>query len=839
MEPTKQPILDALSVAGTAIEAERARQKLQLGDGHFAVADFGAAATAYQDAIWLDPTLAEAHFGLGLALRRLGHDEQAMAAYRHAIELRPDYADAHFNLGIALRALGQLDAAADAYRQSIAARPEFADAHNNLGNVLLSLRQAEAAVEALRRAAALRPDHAEAHFNLGRALRALGRQEEALTSYRQSIALRPERFEAHVNLGNLLKELGRVDEADAAYRHALELKPDSPEAHLNWGKSLYAQGRSDEAVAAFRKAILLKPAFADAYNSLGATLRRLGRLDEAEAAFADAIRHQPDFADAHHNLGLVLKDFGRLDQAAAACRRAIALRPDHVGAHSTLGAALMDLGLVAEAAGAIDRACALPDAGWEPRLARVMAQLPILYDNQVEIATARRRYANALDALVAELAGANPAALAAAADAVGSRQPFYLAYQGDNDRDLQILYGGLVCRLMAARHPQWAARPPMPPLRPGEPIRVGVCSGYFRLHSVWKLFRGWVKDLDRRRFRLFGYSTSWRKDNVTKGAMAFFDAYHEQPDSSEAMGRRIRADALHVLIYPEIGMDPMTVRLAASRLAPVQCVAWGHPDTTGLPTIDYFLSSDLMEPPEAERHYSETLIRLPNLSINYRPFNVEARAVDLAAHGVRADAVTYLCCQSLYKYLPQHDAILPAIAARVPQAQFLFIAHHAGPVTEAFKRRLDRAFAEAGLDSGRHVVILPRLKVHHYAGLNHQANVYLDSIGWSGGNTTLEAIAAGLPVVTLPGRFMRGRHSYAILTMMGVSETIAKDRDDYVAIAARLGNDAAWRRTIAETMAARHPRIQHDRDALAGLEAFIDKIVSEQSRDAGHALQSP
>ncbi len=127
------------------------------------------------------------------------------------------------------------------------------------------------------------------------------------------------------------------------------------------------------------------------------------------------------------------------------------------------------------------------------------------------------------------------------------------------------------------------------------------------------------------------------------------DAFRQGPRTLAEWRRTIAADRPHVLIYPEVGMEPSVVRLAATRLAAVQCVAWGHPVTTGLPTMDYFLSSALMEPADGDHHYSETLIRLPNLSIAYRPPELPAgRTLQRGAFGLAADDVVYICCQSLY-----------------------------------------------------------------------------------------------------------------------------------------------------------------------------------------------
>ena len=138
-----------------------------------------------------------------------------------------------------------------------------------------------------------------------------------------------------------------------------------------------------------------------------------------------------------------------------------------------------------------------------------------------------------------------------------------------------------------------------------------------------------------------------------------------------------------MLIYPGLLMDTVSVQLAAQRLAPVQCTSWGHPETSGIETLDYFLSSDLMEAPGAEAFYTEKLVRLPNLSIYYEPVDLGAVDSSRAQHGLRTDAAVFWCGQSLYKYLPQHDDVFARIAEQAPHSQFVFIKHHGGPrVTE-------------------------------------------------------------------------------------------------------------------------------------------------------------
>jgi protein O-GlcNAc transferase len=194
--------------------------------------------------------------------------------------------------------------------------------------------------------------------------------------------------------------------------------------------------------------------------------------------------------------------------------------------------------------------------------------------------------------------------------------------------------------------------------------------------------------------------------------------------------------------------------------------------------------------------------------------------------GLRDDACVYLACQSTFKYLPQDDAVLPAIAQRVPHAQFVFLTPHE-LVAGDYQARIHRAFAEHGLDAAEWCVFLRGQCTFDYWNLNLVADVFLDSFEWSGCNTTMEAIACGLPVVTTPGKLMRGRHSFAILTQLGVVDTIARDRSDYVAIAARLALDPAWRTGIVEEMERRWGQLYSDVSSVRALEAFYRRVVQQ------------
>ncbi|HEU0216219.1 MAG TPA: tetratricopeptide repeat protein, partial [Stellaceae bacterium] len=581
--------------------------------------------------------------------------------------------------------------------------------------------------------------------------------------------------------------LGRLGESLASQERALAIKPDLGEALSGHGSALLALGRRAEALASYERALAVRPDHAEAHYNRGVALGLLRRPEEALASYDRALALEPDYANALYNRASALRAMNRWQEAVAGYRRVSAIRADHA----------------------------------EARLAACVAELPILYADEPEIASRRAAYAKALGALCEEIErGTTRLDLA---DAGGAHQPFYLAYQGCNDRDLQAAYGSLLCRVVAARYPPAAS---VPPPGPGEPVRLGIVSAFFCAHSVWKLpVKGWMSQLDRTQFRLFGYHTRSLQDGETGNAAALCDRFVQGPLSIDRWRQTILSDAPHVLLYPEIGMDAHSTALAAQRLAPAQCISWGHPETSGFPTLDYFLSSDLMEPPDGEEHYTERLVRLPNLSVYYEPLDTEPVALGRADLGLRPAATIFWCGQSLFKYLPQFDQVFARIAGQAGDCQLAFIEHPTTQVTALFKQRLERAFAAAGLRAEDYCVVLPGLDPHSFLAAIGLCDIVLDSIGWSGCNSTLEGLAHDLPIVTMPGRFMRGRHTMAILRMMDVGETIVETIDDYVSVAVRLARDLPWRSAVKARISAGKHRVYRDRTPIAALQEFLSRVA--------------
>ncbi|MBD2627874.1 O-linked N-acetylglucosamine transferase, SPINDLY family protein [Trichormus variabilis] len=547
-----------------------------------------------------------------------------------------------------------------------------------------------------------------------------------------------------------------------------------------------------------------------------------GKWQAASQQYQILIQMYSVDAEVYWHLSQCYRNLNLLDQYLQTLEAGIKIHNTDPRLHFSLIIHLRLNGRNQEAIASAENACELLPDDYTFKILKYLT-VPPIYNNQEEIKFSRQRYTQGLEKLIQETSLKTPEERSNALAGIGRLTNFHLSYQAQNDVDLQRQYGQLVHEIMAANFPQWVIPLSMQKLQPQEKIRIGYASNYLHSYSGTLWLTGWLRYCERQNFEIYCYYTGNQPDPITQQFKDYSDFFYHIPHNLPAVCEQIIADKLHILVYPEIGMDAPTMQMAGLRLAPVQCVAWGHPVTTGLPTMDYFLSSKLMEGENAQEHYSEQLILLPNIGVAYPKPYIPPVIKTRSNYGLNDDDVIYLCCQAPWKYLPKHDFILAEIASRIPQAKFVFLR---GIV---LKPRLQRAFAAVGLNSEDYCVHLNIPERLDYLMINLLSDVYLDTFTWSGGNTSLEAIACNLPIVTCPGEFMRGRHTDSFLKLLGITDTIANNEVEYIDIAVKLGLDSAWRSSISERMSQNQDRVFDDRACVAGLEAFYKQVVEEKS----------
>ncbi len=562
----------------------------------------------------------------------------------------------------------------------------------------------------------------------------------------------------------------------------------------------------------YGKCAAMVPDWAAPVAKLGDVLRKRGREEEALVAYGRALELDPGDADTFLKRGNLLNERRHCEDAVEDYDAAARIRPDWYLPHLNKGNALAAAGDLEAARNAYG--AALERGGPAGIRLRRSLLLPIIPASREGYAAAHDRYAAALKALEQD----PPQIDNPLTETPGSR--FYLAYHGENERVLQER----LAAVYRAGCPglDWTAPHCRSLSRPKGPRRIAFVSRFLFDHSIGRLCLGLLRRLaSRADCEVLCFETAEVPDDELHREIATLAAHRETlPASVTAARERIAAAAPDVVFYPEIGMDPLVYFLAFARLAPVQCVTWGHPITSGLRSVDYFLSCAAAEsddPEDWEAEYIERLVPLGGLLASYVRPAVPDPLGTRADFGLSGEATIYFLAQNLFKIHPDMDAPLKRILEDDPQAVLLLLEGH----DPSWGRILRERFAETLGNMAGRVIFLPRQSHEDFMRLLALSDVSLDSFPFCGGNTTYQSLAMGTPVVTLPGDYLRGRPTAAIYALMGMDELVAKDAPDYARIAVRLGTEPAFRSIINRRIQAASDVIFEDQVFLDEAEAFL------------------
>jgi len=642
-----------------------------------------------------------------------------------------------FQTGARLHQGGQLAEAVAIYRQILDADPGHVDANHLMGVAALQAGDYEDAAVWITKALDAKPDFPEALSNLGVAFKERGRTEDAAESYRKAIALRPGYPEAHCNLGAVLKAQGRMEEAISSYRRAIELKPDYDQAHYNLGNALFDLGRMDAAAQSYRKAVAVRPDYAEAHCNLGALLKEWGKLEDAAASCRKALDVNPDYAEAHNNLGGALQELGMLEDAVQCFRRAVDLKPDYTEAHNNLGSVFKDLGRAQDAMAKFRDALTL-----NPDLAKahsnLLVTMPFLSQIDPEMVLAEARRAGA--------------AFEAAAGAPGEdRQTTRHANDPDPDRVL----------------------------------RVGYLSPSLKTHVLAKNMEPVFKAHRRDRVSVHVYAHVPDPDEVTRKLEALADSWvFVHGLSDDQLAACITEDGIDILVDPMGHWAGNRLSVFARKPAPIQVSYLCQGMTTGLASMDYAIGDRWLNAGGAMQSFAtEKVVELPS------GFEVKAPDRDLpvgAAPSVENGFVTFASFNNPAKISDESLRLWAGVLDRVAAARLLI----KGKWLDRPEKRVVIAsrLEQFGIPADR-VDLLGFVPGPDHLDVHNRADIMLDTVPFAGGQTTIDALWMGVPVVTLIGKTVCGRYGYSHLNRIGYPELAARNEAEFVEIAVALAGD--------------------------------------------------
>ena len=605
--------------------------------------------------------------------------------------------------------------------------------------------------------------------------------------------------------------------AEKLYNEILKSSPFHEGAQSNLGILYNQLGKPQKAINCFEKAIQINPNSANAYYSLGVIFAQLGESQKAINCFEKAIQINPNHIDAHNNLGTILNELGESQKAISCYEKAIQINPNYIDAHNNLGVIFTQLGESQKAINCFEKAIKIKPENLTSHWLS-MNTFPVIYKNFEEIEQYRNNFKKSINKVNLLLDAQSKYSKKQLISALNSSTNFYLHYQGTDVLDLQKRYANLIEKITQNIYQEF--RKERKKNISSKYIKVGFVSCFFKNHTVSKLFKNWILKLDQKYFKRFVYYAGNEFDHTTNEIKQNVDYFFNHTDVDQLINQ-IFKDNLDVLIYLDIGMKPIIQILSSLRLAPIQCNTWGHPVTSGFKNIDYYFSSELMEDKNSQKNYSENLIILPNLGINYDFPNLSNIKKPNILN--KSNSTIYLNLQSLFKLIPQDDHIYLDILKKNSNCCFWFIQGNNNSVTSIFKERISKLFKKEGYNFEKYSYFHPRCKQEEFFGLIEESDIILDSFNWSGGNTSLEAISLNKPIVTYPSNYMRGRHTYGILKILDIDETIATSKKNYVEIAVKLANEKKFRNSIIDKMKKNKNKLFNDDKSLKFLEEVIRK----------------
>ncbi len=667
---------------------------------------------------------------------------------------------------------GKLQQAERGYRQVLRRQPRHADSLHLLGLICSTTKRHKEAISLLQQAVQLQPRSPNFMNNYAEALRKAGKAEQAVIHFRTALSLQNLFPQAWYNLGVSLKQLGRYSEAVSAYEQALQQKPDYFSAAYNLGNCFLAMNAYVSARRSYERAIQYQPNSVEALTNLGSALQKLEEFDRAADCFRRVLELDPENLDAHLNLSGTAQAVGDVTAAQQHMRRAINLGGDTLRLRMSL-----------------------------------LLLLPHIPESNRQIDAYRERLLLELPAFSEEF----QQGIGGDLGQICVEPPTGWAYQGRETLSLKQAFAGLY-------------EPLIPELQAlgsgGERLRVGFVVTHGHEGVFIKCMRGTLNCMDNRRFQVVVVCSSGGdqmiKARISNPQVDFLVIDKELPRAVETL-HQARFDLLY---YWEVGTDVTNYLLPFHRLAPVQCAGWGWPVTTGINNVDYFISSEYIEPEGGDAHYSEQLLRLQSLPYYYRP-PVPEHDRQRAEYGLPEQGAIYLCSQNLRKIHPDFDELAALILAADPTGHVAIIGSKFELENDALKHRMNIVMPELM----ERLQFLPRMDESRYLALLKLTTVVLDTPHYGGGaNTCCDTLAAGTPLVTLAGAFHSGRYALGVYRKLELQELVATTNADYARIAVRLGTEPSYRQTICKRIAERTPILFENIEAVRQLEEFMLRV---------------
>jgi len=664
-----------------------------------------------------------------------------------------------------------------------------------------------------------------------------GQLDDVIEKTNILITKNPDNYFLYNILGTVFSKQNKLDKATENYKKSLKFNPNFFEGFYNLGVVLKRVGKINESIESYIKAIKLKPNYSKAYNNLGNIYNEIGKNEEAINNYQAAVKSEPNFADAYYNLANIFMKIGKFDEAKDHYVKTIDINPNHAPAYDNLGNWFLCISRAEEANKYFKKASDLKPNNIAYALDRELVIAPIVQSKK-EIDFYRNSYKKGLSSLKSNKY------IIDKSEESSKQVTFNIAYHNEDNFEMMKRTSDLFKKITPninyiSKNIDMKKKQIKKLNMNANRIRIGFISDFFYNHTIAKLFGGLIKNINKKKFEVLVFHTSKTVDDfVKKDIDRNVDKVINLSSKIQEQQKQVEDENLDIFFYTDIGMSSVTYFLAFSRLAPVQIVCWGHPETTGIETIDYFLSSSLFETKNSKSNYTERLICLSQFPIYYEPpESIEIGELKKRSNlGLPEKVRIYGCPQSLFKLHPDFDSILANIINQDKEGYVALIGGDGKEKywTELLKKRWSKNFPILN----KKVLFTKKLSLLEFVSFCDCVDVLLDPLHFGGGNTFLESMIPGTPNITMPGDYLKKNIASGAYKQMKISNPpIVKNTKDYVKLAIKLAKNKDENLSLRKkSRIAAKKFLFNNKKALEEFENFLVEVFNAEKK--GKKLKS-
>ncbi len=747
----------------------------------------------------------------------------AIKFFKCSLLLNPNDAITNFNLAEALTQNGLINESLNYYRKAIELNPDNINLYLNLSRNLCITNEHNSALRVLNEAIELNPNFYEAYFNKAKIYYELNDFSTSINLCFKSLEINSYQNQPYQLLGNCYFSLKDFNNALKFYNLSLNFGNFDINLYYQIAYCHFKLNNYENAKQFLHKLILIKPTYIQSFLLISDLYISQSKFKNAIDLLENYLNINSTNNEYMLKLAFLYKEYGKLNKALVILDDLNNSNSKNYLIYYYRGIVYFLMNNINESINDFKKAIEL-----SPNNLILNYCLPFLRIQKITFSfehLLKIRFQFFLSFFKMRLFVEKQLIHSNIEEYLGVASPFYLSYHELSNFKFYRNYGTFICNSMKKWYDLNFSS--IPPRKKNEIPHIAIISSHVKDHAVWHAITyGLINSFLNKNVKVIVFSLNIDESDEINYCINNGIEVVKFNGSLKYLVTKVLDTNLDCIIYPEVGMHQLTIQLAALRLAPIQILSWGHPETSGFKSIDYFLSAKLFDADNSS-NYVEKLILFNNLGSYFKFQNIPHCVFSLGEKLEKNKII--ISPGNLIKYSPKYDYIYLEILKACPNCVIVFF-YENEYIKDIFYNRITSFADNNSFDCLSRFVFLPWLTPQQFNYFLSKSFIFLDSPGFSGFNTVMQAIENDLPVVSLKGKFLRSNFGAGILKHLSLDELIAINPSQIINICCKLVLDNYYYINTRKVISANKDLIFNDDSFLDDLYKFVTNKIYEFNR---------